>query len=469
MIGISCAGTTFWVAPDWAGTKSGTQSQPWSALNWTSINLALASGDVTVYFSARKAISDTDAIYNGGIGISSKTPNPVGTLILDGNSYYNSSISSPNWVAYSGKSKCQVRNFDAQDSSHTKYNKVTIRGFRVRQTSSGKCISICGDNWLIEGNDIAHGPGGSSGPCLMLTPTSDGAHEGSSAYCLPSNNIVIKNNEIHDSYGELMYIGGGGVVDTSAGAGYPSHTNVQILNNIIYNCGTYGAQGDCIDLKGGLVNVTIKGNNVTGNAANARMFVSQGQINGGPDQNYIIEDNYFHDSSNSPEDAYLHWSTTWGSSKGTFIIRNNVFDTLNSSYRVIEFDGLQAGGMVQIYNNTFYNTGASINNSGVNGFVVKKNAFLSVSGNLSLSGSYISGNNAYNGICNACGPDSISGLSTADFINAPGKDFHISTTSLLYQSGDITNNIGADGNLYIGISPPTTLKYPFAPTINIIQ
>ena len=54
------AGTNFYVDPDWTGAKSGTQSRPFAILDksaWHRINAALASSDVTIYFSARRAAS----------------------------------------------------------------------------------------------------------------------------------------------------------------------------------------------------------------------------------------------------------------------------------------------------------------------------------------------------------------------------------------------------------------------------
>src|SRR5947209_671687 len=63
------AGTNFYVDPDWTGTKSGTQSHPFAVLDkpaWNRINAALASGDVTIYFSARKAGNDPPDYYNKG-------------------------------------------------------------------------------------------------------------------------------------------------------------------------------------------------------------------------------------------------------------------------------------------------------------------------------------------------------------------------------------------------------------------
>src|SRR5436190_22036723 len=52
------AGTNFYVDPGWTGAKSGTQSRPFAILDksaWHKINTAIATSDVTVYFSALKA------------------------------------------------------------------------------------------------------------------------------------------------------------------------------------------------------------------------------------------------------------------------------------------------------------------------------------------------------------------------------------------------------------------------------
>src|SRR5919108_6253230 len=92
------AQTRFYVDPDYAGTQTGAASQPWSSLSasaWTAINTALNNGNVTVYFSARRAGSDTHQIYdtagNGvalSIDLTKKTANTATTLTLDGKSFW---------------------------------------------------------------------------------------------------------------------------------------------------------------------------------------------------------------------------------------------------------------------------------------------------------------------------------------------------------------------------------------------
>src|SRR6266404_5063589 len=71
ILGVSLPGfaqTNYYVDPDYAGgTRNGNASNPWHSLNdsvtnaaWTVINNSLASGPVNVYFSARKAASNTN-------------------------------------------------------------------------------------------------------------------------------------------------------------------------------------------------------------------------------------------------------------------------------------------------------------------------------------------------------------------------------------------------------------------------
>src|SRR5437660_12514249 len=62
------AQTNYYVDPDYTGgTRNGNASNPWQSLldtvtntPWTVINNSLASGPVNVYFSARKAASNTN-------------------------------------------------------------------------------------------------------------------------------------------------------------------------------------------------------------------------------------------------------------------------------------------------------------------------------------------------------------------------------------------------------------------------
>jgi hypothetical protein len=94
------AGTNFYVDPDWTGAKSGTQSRPFAILDkpaWHRINAALASSDVSVYFSALKADGVTQQSKPWFVQCR-RTDYGTHRLTLDGYSFYNSNETAPNWL-----------------------------------------------------------------------------------------------------------------------------------------------------------------------------------------------------------------------------------------------------------------------------------------------------------------------------------------------------------------------------------
>ncbi|MBX3308140.1 MAG: right-handed parallel beta-helix repeat-containing protein [Nitrospira sp.] len=445
--------------PDWTGAQSGTQTQPFASFSagaWSTINAALATDNVTVYLSAREAGSDTDDVLNASIDITQKTPNPTGVLTINGNSFYNSSDSGPTWVAYGGQSKARVNAIEGQNDAHIKYNKVTIDGVHIVQNSGTKGLSICGDNWTVKNSNIEHGPNG-GGALVLIVPTADSAHEGSSAYCPASANITIQNNTIHDSVGELIYVGGAGCSTTNSALsstscnGVPSHSNISILNNTLTNCGSRASQGDCIDMKGGLANVTIRGNNISNAGAVARAIVGQGTQTNGTNQNIIIERNYIHDLPDV-DDAAIAVVNSWGTPNG-YMIRNNIIDTVNGG-GAIHVYGTQSAG-VKVFNNTIYNaSGSCISSDSGSTLEVRNNACLSNNsgGNqTALAGSTTSTNNAYSGSWGGTCTNCVPGLSTIAFKNSTGGDFTLVSGSLLTDVGASVTSFSDD---YIGTSRP---------------
>jgi hypothetical protein len=94
------ASTNFYVDPDWTGAHSGTASQPWSSLGsseWTAVNSALVSGDVTIFFSALKANGATQQSVARFIQCR-RTDYGPNRLTMDGYSFYNANETSPNWL-----------------------------------------------------------------------------------------------------------------------------------------------------------------------------------------------------------------------------------------------------------------------------------------------------------------------------------------------------------------------------------
>jgi len=85
------ATTLYYVDPDWGGSATGAASTPWTYITsaaWTTINTTLASDDVTVYFSARAASSDTNQPATTSISIN-RTDLSSHRVTFDGMSFYN--------------------------------------------------------------------------------------------------------------------------------------------------------------------------------------------------------------------------------------------------------------------------------------------------------------------------------------------------------------------------------------------
>jgi hypothetical protein len=93
------AATTFYVDPDYTGsTKNGAASPPWNSLGswgssqWNAINSALASGNVTVYFSCKHYSNAANETTTTALNICRTAGTGTYRLTLDGNAmYYNDS------------------------------------------------------------------------------------------------------------------------------------------------------------------------------------------------------------------------------------------------------------------------------------------------------------------------------------------------------------------------------------------
>ena len=448
--------TYFFVDSDWNGSKTGSEKTPWKYLDasaWAKINGALQGDDVTVYFSAREAKLDVDDTYDvdgdriqDGIELNNRSDAGNHYLILDGGSKYNTNDLSPAWQSYVGASKCKIRFINSQNTSHVKRSRVVIDGFRIEQNSRGKAVAICGDEWTVRNCDIYNTLGASDGPLVFIVSTADGAHEGSNSYCEASRGINIENNRIHDSYGELIYVGGAGCSQYDASgeiycAGFPSHSDITIKKNTIYNGGRYGAEGDGIDLKAGLTNVTITGNEIVNTGPSARAIVTQGQKRSGQNQNYIIEKNYIHDCTRL-DDAAIAIVNGWGTPKG-MEVRNNII-VLNKGVGIKIYDGFS----LAVYNNTIYKNSS-------NGIIVSKGE-VGVINNLLIDNNgggnqaslfpdttiseYNGYSNSWGGTCGTCVP----GLMRDDLVDVTNSNFSLSNNSTAIDNGKTLQSFSDD-------------------------
>jgi parallel beta helix pectate lyase-like protein len=358
------ADVAFYVDPAWTGAQNGTGTQPWtklSASSWATVNSALNTGNVTIYFAARPAEIDTNQIYDSAgdgtqleIDLTAKTTNTTHFLTLDGNRLYNTNRGTPIWAVYTGSSMCVVRNFNSQNATHTKYSNIIIHGFNIICNAPTKLVTICGDNWILENCNASHTATVTNGPGILLVPTADGTHAGSSYYGPPCTNVIIRRNVVHDTFGEAIYLGGGGMPLGETGSGYPSHSGVAVSDNEIYSAGRWGAQGDGIDIKAGIENCVISGNNIHSLSCSngIRAIVAQGQTNGATGTNLLIERNFIHDC-NAISDYAIAINDSWGEPQGV-VIRNNIICNIKGPGAAAGVGICSTQDQALILNNTIY-------------------------------------------------------------------------------------------------------------------
>ena len=352
------AGNVYYVDPDFAGASDGSWSKPWTSLTnpaWSTINTALSTGDVTVYFSAREAASDVAEDYGDHLEVF-RTDKSTYRLTLDGMSKYNTDDAGPNWQDYGGGHKLKLIGKYSMGlgwgSGSNKQSNITMRGFEV--TGDSARVLFGGDNVVVE--HIYSHDTTNLGPAFhMLYATNP------EASCTETigrySNVIIRNNLIDSTYGEALYIGG-----TNNCPSYGnSHGNIFIENNTIRNAGINGAQGDGIDLKDGLTNVTVRGNVISGSQ---NIGITSAGVYSGT-QNLVIEKNKVFNGRNRG----IQVAGNWGTPNGV-IVRNNI--VYSNSNIGISFTGSQSN--IKVYSNTAYNNaGQGLGVGNVNGLISNNN------------------------------------------------------------------------------------------------
>jgi hypothetical protein len=353
--------TAFYVDPTYTGGgNDGSAAHPWTTeLNgssptaaWTTINTALASNDVIVYFSARLAGSDTKESQSAELNIW-RTDTSMHRLTLDGMSKYNTNDTTGSWLDYAGANKYKIVGSGnlsvGVSSNNTGYpcHYTTIRGFEVTSR-----ITWAGDYSTIE-RCWAHDMIGSD-PGLLF-------HGAVYSSCVAEfgnlQDITVRNNLIERTNGEGIYIAGNYILATDGGC--PSwgntHRDLLIEENTVTDAGFMGAQGDGIDLKAGLLNVTIRGNRIQQTdggvlaAANGfRGIVSSGIFGTATTVgNYLIEQNIILDY---PECSFQQ--------NNGVTIRNNVFACQGGAAAMAittDSNTSERNKNIALYNNTIYN------------------------------------------------------------------------------------------------------------------
>lgn len=253
---------TYYVDPDatCGGGCDGSAALPWTDPEdmWPTVDTQLASSAVTVYFSAREAGSDVNQASTDDVDLE-RDDTTSNVLTLDGKSQYNTNDGTPSWSAYSGTSRYQMTvtypfssvNFS---SPWTRRYNITIQGF-VLIATAGKCMDVGNlENMIVDDIDCSHQAGGSVGPSIHLDN-----YLSTNSGTVWTDGFTLKNSIIRDSYGECVYVNGH---KTQASEGNAAGTNITIQDNIISDCGLRGGEGDGIDLKDGITNCLIEGNEI---------------------------------------------------------------------------------------------------------------------------------------------------------------------------------------------------------------
>jgi hypothetical protein len=485
--------TAYYVDPTYSGsTANGGAATPWKSFlesdsdftaKWNTINSALQSNDVIIYFSARQAGADTQEQIIPPVSsalIINRTPrggtfNHPGAgdtsthrLTLDGMSLYNTNDATPSWVSYTGSNRfkvncvnlCDSMGFGWGDDNQRDY--VTLRGFEV--TGNSARIRWGGSFTVLEyiyvhdlttiGATIEFNEFANSGPTCTGLPFG------------LDHDITIRHNTVSKGIGEGIYVAGnynlagdGGCV-TGPNSG-DNHYDILIEGNLETDTGYNGDQGDGIDLKAGLYNVTVRKNTISlthagpvGACGGGDGITTLGQMpNSTHESNYLIEQNTVHDLGCSGSDA-SNGITVSGLHGVT--VRNNLIYNIPGAGIVgwtRQTGATPTDLRVRIDNNTVYAASSGLAFSDFSDAPILRNNLL-LANNTSIGGTVPSIDSDYNfmapsGSQFSEGSHSITqAVTTGVVVNASGGDFHLTAGSVARNRGVALSAAGSPGDTF---------------------
>ena len=390
LAGVSQAQTAFYVDANYAGgTRNGSASNPWKSLYdsganpspWSAINSALASADVTVYFSARQPSSNTPEVSTTALGVGNRTNTSSHMLTLDGISQYNTNTGSPSWAANVTPSPCSgpscpwfsASKFTIQantpiagtDSASNCQGFFTVQGFSFQATEGQSADLTYTHDLTFQYNEVTRIKTGSYGPGLYVGPGNQGA-------CQPissggPDNVSILYNYIHATWGECIYAGASSPDPPGNAGNVNTGKNYLIQGNTIESCASWGGQGDGTDFKDGHANGRIIGNTYHTTKACSNCG-SQSPGNDGQgittESGTLIDGNYIERPYHQGVSITSAWNNTAG--RGDITVRNNIIVDVNGNN--MGWQGSNTGihlwsptvgatwGSFHAYNNTIFNT-----------------------------------------------------------------------------------------------------------------
>lgn len=366
--------TSFYVDPSYiGGSNDGSSVRPWTTLalssgsfEWGVINTALNSNNVIIYFSARNAGSDTPEVETSSINLW-RLDTSNHKLVLDGMSKYNTNDSIGSWLDYTGSNKFKVAitsgalSIGVQSTNSLfPMNYTTIRGFDL-SGASGRAL-IAGNYTVFEYNYV-HDVTVMGATVQFQSAVRD--YPNCTALFGNLRDITFRSNIIERGFGESLYIAGTYTRQGDGGclAWGNTHSDILIEGNIIRNAGTNGGEPDGIDLKAGLLNITVRNNIISDRPVNTKAITALGIFSG--IGNYLIENNVFLNNLGSAIVLQKQNGAT---------IRNNLSNIgggiSTSGDANITF---WLNKQVLIYNNTIYGNTFGIALLNADGILIKNN------------------------------------------------------------------------------------------------
>jgi len=435
--GKAVSQTTFYIDPSFSGAgRNGSAAAPWQSMNdsgaSSAINSALASNNVTVYFSASQTQSSTLSLSRTDGSTHVLTLN--GTEMVNANDGVNNAVTSwkPGvtltpcvgyrcaangaWIGHQYTVSAGIA-ISGPNSVNNCIGYFDVRGFKFVSGGQIAVLTYIHDLTFEYNEDTVNngtiGPGvyigaGQHGPCNASTSTAGGP-----------DNVVMQYNWTHKTYGECIY-DGASTSDPPGGPGNSEYTangmtcgtncNTGAHHRILYNtnedCAYWGGQGDGTDIKDGHADLWFRGNT---NRPSVDSPAGQGGAMGMvTEASAIIDGNYFEDPGSKLCNG-IRVADSWYNFAGRqdqLIIRNNIVNGFKSgacnNYGIYLTSPDYAQSLaywttpISIYNNTVYNTG---------------NSCISLSSS-SLDGSAVA--NVENNICDGTS-GGVSGASTHDY------------------------------------------------------
>jgi Bacterial Ig domain len=246
LCGTALAQTTYYVDAGYTGgSDAGSQAHPWTSLSdtgaWSAVNAALASGAVTVFYSATTPGTSNPNVTTTQIDLSQRSNTSTNILTLDGASMKNTgSATVPVWSAGITLSPCiEPAPGDTNPPTYTCLqntsprftiqasvpitgptgasdylncvNYFTVQGFSFQGNGGQSADLTYIGNLTFQYNEVTRIALGSNGPGTYIGPGQHGpCHTGAAR---PSgtdsgpDNVVLNYNLIHDEWGECIYSG----------------------------------------------------------------------------------------------------------------------------------------------------------------------------------------------------------------------------------------------------------------------